>query len=92
MRNRWADQVGDFVKDFAQLGIPALTHDHGHYNDCLLESCPNDRIALPLAHLLTRLNVRISLANRAAVGNLSSPIMTRQTLPASGPLAVYVLV
>ena len=88
--NRLADQVGAFVEDFAQPGIPAFALDQGH--DGLLVSRPNDRIALPVAHLLARLNVRRPLANRAPVGNLSSPIMPRQTPPASGLLTAQVLV
>jgi hypothetical protein len=33
-----------------------------------METRPNNRIALPVAHLLVRLSVRGALANRAAVG------------------------
>ena len=90
MLNLLANLVGALVEDFAQLGTPALAFDQGH--DGLRVSRPNDRKSLQAAHLLACLNMRGPLANRAAVEDLSSPIMPRQTPPASGILTAQFLV
>ena len=43
-------------------------------HDGLFVSCANDGINLPLAHLLAIFNVSWSLADRTAIGDLSTPV------------------
>ena len=80
VHNGGTNQVRGFIGHLGQDGIPTLALDHG--DDRAFVVCAYHRVALPMAYLLSRLNMQGSIAQGSSVGDLSPTIpSTRITLP-----------